>query len=82
MTKIKTLALLFAAALAMVGCSENGLESGQGRASVALSTDDSAIDLSRASLGLAKPAAADFALTISDATGNVLSEWNSIADYD
>jgi hypothetical protein len=82
MTKFKTLALLFAAALAFVGCSENGSESGRGRASVALSADDSAIELSRASLGLSKPAAADFALTISDASGNVVSEWNSIADYD
>lgn len=82
MTKFKTLALLFAATLTMVGCSENGLESGHGRMSVALSTDDSAIDLTRGSLGLTAPAAADFALTISDATGEVLSEWTSIADYD
>lgn len=82
MTKFKTLALLFAATLTMVGCSENGLESGRGRMSVALSTDDSAIDLTRGSLGLTAPAAADFALTISDATGEVLSEWTSIADYD
>lgn len=82
MTKFKTLALLFAVALTVVGCSDEGLESGRGRVSVALSTDDTAIELSRGSLGLTKPAAADFALTISDATGEVVSEWNSIAEYD
>lgn len=82
MTKFKTLALLFAVALAFAGCSEEkGYESGRGRLNVALSTDDSAIDLTRASLGLTKPAAKDFSLTISDATG-VISEWNSIAEYD
>lgn len=82
MTKFKTLALLFAAALTFVGCSESGLESGRGRISIALSTDDSANDLTRASLGLTAPAASEFALTIMDANGSVLSEWNTIGEYD
>lgn len=82
MTKFKTLALLFAVALTSVGCSEEGLESGRGRMSVALSTNDSAIELSRASLGLTKPVAADFALTISDATNEIIGEWTSLTDYD
>ena len=82
MTKFKTLALLFAVALTAVGCSDEGVESGRGRMSVALSTDDTAIELSRASLGLTKPAAADFALTISDVNGEVVGEWASIAEYD
>ena len=82
MTKFKTLALLFAVALASVGCSDEGLESGRGRMSIALSTEDSAIEVARASLGLSKPVAADFALTISDATGEIVDEWASLTDYD
>lgn len=82
MTKFKTLALLFATALTMVSCSEEGLESGRGRLNVALSADDSAIELSRGSLGLTKPAAADFKLTILDSAGELVDEWTSLADFD
>lgn len=82
MTKFKTLALLFAVALTSVGCSEEGLESGRGRMSIALSANDSAIEVARASLGLSKPAAADFALTISDAQGEIIGEWTSLTEYD
>lgn len=82
MIKFRTLALPLIAVLTTVSCSDNSLESGRGRMSVQLSADDSTVELTRASLGLDKPTAADFALTIADATGEILSEWTSIADYD
>lgn len=82
MIKLKHLALFFTAALTTVSCSEKGLDAGHGRMRIALSADDSAIELTRASLGLNKPTAAEFSLTIMDETGEVVGEWDSIAAYD
>ena len=82
MINLRTLILSCAIALTAVGCSDKELEAGRGRMRVALSADDSTLELTRASLGLNTPAAADFALTVFDATGEVVGEWTSLADYD
>lgn len=82
MIQFKTWTPILFAALALAGCAEKGLESGQGRISIALSADDTTLALTRASLDLDKPAAADFSLTIADDTGTTIGEWASIADFD
>lgn len=79
--KIRLSALLLAV-LAVTGCStENKMEQGRGSIAVSLAADDSAIDMSRASLGLTVPAAGDFALTVSNAAG-VVGEWPKLSQYD
>jgi len=82
MIRHKMTTVLLGTALLLAGCSAEKAKQGTtGTMAVRVETEDSAIEISRASLGLTLPSSDEFSLTVSNSSGEV-GTWSTLASYD